>query len=75
MGRRVGVCYLVMSVDFKSELKHKLHDGAKFAEKHTALYSTLLQLASDFDGGEYDVVAEIFLRKSETRSIYRLVEA
>nr|GEV37132.1 brefeldin A-inhibited guanine nucleotide-exchange protein 5-like isoform X1 [Tanacetum cinerariifolium] len=68
MGRRVGVCYPVMSVDFKSELKHKLHDGAKVAEKHTALYSALLQLASDFDVGEYDVLAEIFSCKSETRS-------
>nr|GEU35163.1 hypothetical protein [Tanacetum cinerariifolium] len=37
------------------ELKHKLHDGAKVAEKHSALYSAMLQLASDFDGGEYDV--------------------
>ncbi|GJT63267.1 probable arabinosyltransferase ARAD1 [Tanacetum coccineum] len=44
-----------------SDIEHdKLHD-TKVIAKHIALHSALSQLASEFDGGEYDVLAETFI--------------
>nr|GEV62346.1 E3 ubiquitin-protein ligase DRIP2-like [Tanacetum cinerariifolium] len=54
------ICLHQITPRFQEIEDDKLHD-TKVTEKHIALHSALSQLASDFDRGEYDVLAEIFI--------------